>query len=223
MEPEEWPTIPLDEDALAVGAVIDARLKAERQNREVIVEPPQPVALSFACGNIAVTSCLGARRIAHAYDQVVSLGTLEDFPLDLFPGHPSCLRMPFDDVTEATQEELRLGVRLPSKDDIQGVLSFAGRGKSILVHCRAGISRSPAMAILVAWNMGYSIEELLSGMDVNKVYPNKLILSLGEEVLGLEAGFLVNAVFTRLAGRPKPNPPLPIFRVDEDGVYRLAH
>jgi hypothetical protein len=218
---EDWPIIPLDAEALAQGSAIDHRRKLERQCREVAPEPPQTVELSFSCRNITVSSYLGALKIADAFDQVVSLGTRYDFPLDLFPGHPARRRYCFDDVSQATPEELEAGVKLPAEVDIRELFAFAKSNQSILIHCQAGISRSPAMAVLLARYWNYPMAEVLSGLNIKKVYPNKRLLSLGEAVLGVAPGTLAQPIFERLANS-RENPPLPRFEVGKDGTYQIT-
>ena len=97
----DWPIIPLDEETLALGKAIDERLKAEKSNATTSPSPPRPIELSFCCRRITVSSYLDACKIVHNFDQVLSLGTPNDFPAGLFPDHPSKLRLWFDDVTDA--------------------------------------------------------------------------------------------------------------------------
>jgi predicted protein tyrosine phosphatase len=220
--PQEWTRIPLDDDALAAGAAIDERLKAERHARVEIPEEPSPVELSFVCRNITVTGFLGAKKIAHAFDQVVSLGTPEEFEKDLLPGHPSSLRLWFDDVVGPLSESANPEFNLPTEADIRDVFAFAERDKSTLIHCKAGMSRSPAMAVLLACHWDYPMEEILSGLNIYRVYPNKLLLALGEAVLRREPGSITAPVVERLRMKPAVNPPLPVFRMDEDGTYKVT-
>ena len=77
------------------------------------------------------------------------------------------------------------------------------------------------MAILLACHWGYPMDEVLSGMDTSRVYPNKLILSLGESVLNLAPGVITMPVFERLEVTAPQNPPLPVFKACPDGVYQM--
>ena len=219
--PMDWAIIPLDEDALADGAAMDERHRLEKLGRPETVLPPEPIQLSFSCRGIAVTSYLGALKIAHNFEQVTSLGTLYDFPEDLFSGHPARRRLRFDDLESATPQELTLGIKLPEKTHVQELFAFADRSRSILIHCYAGISRSPAMAILLAWHWGCPMDEILAGLNPRKAYPNKRILALGEEIFHLESGGLVRPIHRFLAGNAQEIPSLPAYTAGEDGVYRI--
>ena len=78
------------------------------------------------------------------------------------------------------------------------------------------------MGILLAWSWGYPLVEILSGMDVRKIFPNRLVLSLGEKVLQLDPGTITDPMVQRLARGAPANPPLPRFKLHTDGVYRIA-
>lgn len=217
---QDWPILPLDLDALARGTAIDAQVNLERKSRNTNPPSPEPVELSFHCRNITVSSYIDALKIAHNFDQVVSLGTVEDFPADLFPEHPSKLRIAFDDVTGTVPQDMANETLLPSEDHIREVLTFASLDKRILIHCQAGVSRSPAMAILLAWHWAFPLDEILSGMNIRKIYPNRLVLLLGEKILGLKPGSITGPIYQRLERGAPPNPPLPAYHVDQDGFFR---
>lgn len=219
--PEDWTPIPLNEEFLADQANRDDLRKQAKKDWEQVPESAASVELSFFCGNITVSSYLGAVKIAHAFDQVISLGTLEDFPDDLFSGHASRHRLKFDDVTGASPLETQDGVITPGEECIHAILNMADKNKSTLIHCKAGVSRSPAMAILLAWHWQHPLEAILTGLNQKKVYPNQLILSLGEKVLGLAQGCISEPVFERLRGGANENPALPIFRMNEHGEFKL--
>jgi hypothetical protein len=76
------------------------------------------------------------------------------------------------------------------------------------------------MALLLARYWNYPLVEVLSGLNIKKVYPNKRLLALGEAVLGLAPGALAQPIFERLASS-RENPPLPRFEVGNDGTYQI--
>ena len=79
----------------------------------------------------------------------------------------------------------------PTGADIRGILSFVEDltlDDEILVHCEAGISRSPAIAILILIQLGMTIDEAIRELFRIRpnAWPNLLILTLGDEILGLD-------------------------------------
>jgi len=56
---------------------------------------------------------------------------------------------------------------------------------SVLIHCHAGYSRSPAAAMVLAKKLGTSLQVIEQGIDWDQADPNRLILALGEAHLGL--------------------------------------
>jgi len=69
-------------------------------------------------------------------------------------------------------------------------LSGANR---VLIHCHGGYSRSPAAAMLLAWNLGAQLGAIEKGINWRKAYPNRLILELGESRLGTDGLLLALA------------------------------
>lgn len=211
--------IPLDEDALRRGAEIDARRRAERDLNPTKGPVHSPVDLSFDLAGISVTGWLGALKIADQFSAVVTLGTLDDFPDPLFPEHPCALRLKFDDLTEAEARHLP-GSTVAQVEDIETLFTFAGNTGTTLIHCRAGMSRSPAMAVLLALHRGYSIEETLGALDISRTSPNADILGLGEKVLGLPPGHLIGAVRATFSDGKSPRRSLPSYRPTGDRWYQ---
>ncbi len=88
----------------------------------------------------------------------------------------------------------------------------AQRQGRLLVHCRAGISRAPALAIVAALSTGMSLPRILERLSplAAMLRPNRLVLAFGAAQLGI-GGVLLQQVVTVLAagyGRP-PRAPLP--------------
>lgn len=71
----------------------------------------------------------------------------------------------------------------PSEEEVFKGIEFAKTWKEddvILIHCAAGISRSPAMAYGLVWNLTKDIEktnEILAHMQ-NRCQPNKAIMDI---------------------------------------------
>lgn len=75
------------------------------------------------------------------------------------------------------------GFTAPAKEQIMRILKWAMDKEHIAVHCTAGISRSSAIAYLIACHRS-SPKEALKILDPMKHSPNRLILYLGMEALG---------------------------------------
>ena len=78
------------------------------------------------------------------------------------------------------------GFIVPAKEQIMRILKWAMDKEHIAVHCTAGISRSSAIAYLIACHRS-SPKQALKILDPMKHSPNRLILHLGMEVLGDKA------------------------------------
>ena len=72
---------------------------------------------------------------------------------------------------------------LPEEHDVRKILEWANGKTEILVHCFAGISRSSAMAYLIACTRVPAFEALVI-LDGKLHWPNKRIVRIGSEVLG---------------------------------------
>jgi len=87
----------------------------------------------------------------------------------------------FDDITAP-----RDGYIVPTHEHIRRILKWAMDRERIAVHCTAGISRSSAIAYLIACHRS-SPKQALKVLNPLKHSPNRLILYLGMEVLGDES------------------------------------
>ena len=119
------------------------------------------------------------------------------------------LRLGFHDV-----ENKKPGKTPPSTEDIGRLIEVAlhwkDSGDPILVHCIAGVCRSPAAALILASIRQPSHEnELAKHLKKQAPYcsPNKLMIELADQALSLE-GKLVSAVANMgeqdIKARPKP-------------------
>lgn len=99
---------------------------------------------------------------------------------DLFPLCKDYINLEFNDTTFPG----RFGA--PEKEHILDVLKWAeGRDEKILVACRAGVSRSSAIAYLVE-SQRNGPEAAANCLDKHIHHPNELIIKYGVELLGNE-------------------------------------
>lgn len=86
------------------------------------------------------------------------------------------------------------GYASPKKIHVETIICFAkevGTARDLIVHCEAGISRSAAVALLVA-----SLETPLTELEnkfrdkIGLIYPNNLILRYADELLSYNGELL---------------------------------
>ena len=100
-------------------------------------------------------------------------------------GSREVLRLQFDDVGYSSGQ-----LKAPTSDDIAKLISFARSWKAqsnLLIHCRAGTSRSPAAAMIVLaavpeTNLEVNFWRLLSAKSYYR--PNTTMLRLADKLLG---------------------------------------
>jgi len=122
------------------------------------------------------------------YDGVITIedSTIED-PFRIETTHPPQRIIVFDDITRPIDDYVVL-----EEWQVRSALSFARQFEcpSLLIHCHAGMSRSPAiaLAIFVDWlGKGREEETLRELLKVVPVCtPNKLVVKIADRVLGLE-------------------------------------
>lgn len=102
-------------------------------------------------------------------------------------GGRKVLRLEFDDINYSSGNFIA-----PSRDQIADLIEFAkdwSGSSALLVHCRAGSSRSPAAAIIAAAALGGpDTEALVMRVRTAKAYfrPNETMLKLADGLLGIE-------------------------------------
>lgn len=158
--------------------------------------------------DIRVTSLTAARRLKRHFDAVI---TIED------PGfrnglrfhrkpHPDQIVLMFEDI----DRDLRPRFACASPEQVAAGIEF-GRdaldaGKSLLVHCRAGVSRSTAMFLAaLSAHLGDGSEEacIRKLTEVRKeAVPNILVLRSADEYLG-RGGRLFDAWMRYEHGKPR--------------------
>lgn len=75
------------------------------------------------------------------------------------------------------------------KDTIRRTLRLAEGEDYIVVHCRHGLSRSAALALIIAYNQSPdAVDELLDMYP--KIEPNPLLLLYGDEILKADGDLL---------------------------------
>lgn len=110
------------------------------------------------------------------------------FELPCFGQHHLILR--FHDV-----EELVSGYVAPTTDDLERALTHArglGGSDRLLIHCHAGKSRSPAMAMGILIDHGLTPDQALDRVKAagSFVIPNRLMIRHLDELLGLHGGLV---------------------------------
>jgi len=125
---------------------------------------------------------LVARQPGHW--QIISIwGKLDGSPAD-FGRATRILHLGFDDVTADDAEE---GFVAATEADIVRALEFTRQAwpGPLLIHCHAGVSRSPALAWVVLWDrLGATIPAAQEALDIvhrvrPDIEPNPHIMRLG--------------------------------------------
>jgi predicted protein tyrosine phosphatase len=117
------------------------------------------------------------------------------FP-DLGPAYEGRhLRLQFHDVHVASDSEIA-----PAAEHVESLLEFAGAsqpGESLLIHCRAGISRSTAAAFIVACFLNPNVPEIDLATALRRVAPharpNEVLVALADAALSRD-GRMTDAI-----------------------------
>jgi len=129
-----------------------------------------------------VCSLEEAEEVCDYFEHVVSLVPSTSPTLS---AHPKRLSLYFADVFFPHQEQA------PTLAQVQTILSFAPAPlDSLLVHCRAGVSRSTAVSLglLASWGLDptYAYDQLLEAHPPGRLFaPNPLVLALFDQALNL--------------------------------------
>ena len=98
-----------------------------------------------------------------------------DFDVEM-EGCKNVLRLSFDDVFGFEEDS-------PSVDDVRKAIEWSKGKKQLFVHCYAGMSRSSAMAYVIACSQ-MPVDHALQVVDLKVHCPNDLIVSIGSDILG---------------------------------------
>jgi predicted protein tyrosine phosphatase len=107
--------------------------------------------------------------------------TLKEHPMErLMDRAISGIILDFDDVWDEKHERL-YGYVMPKKADIEEGLDFAKDKDPLLIHCWHGVSRSTAMAYVIACSRMPATEAI--NIFESHHCPNPLVVELGAEIL----------------------------------------
>jgi predicted protein tyrosine phosphatase len=115
-----------------------------------------------------------------------------DHLFESYVGSFERLELQFDDVTFESRF-----YKAPTHEDIEAILELGKKlnaDSKLLVHCHAGISRSPAVATLILLQMypDQTADQIFDRVREIRpiIYPNRLILELGGRILNREEEIL---------------------------------
>lgn len=108
---------------------------------------------------------------------------------------PHHMELRFNDIAEA-----RDGLIPPSQDHVRAILAFGQAAQTagpLLIHCWAGVSRSPAAAYIIAnQNLGAGAEEGVANrirQGAPYATPNPLMIEMADQVLA-RSGAMTRAI-----------------------------
>jgi predicted protein tyrosine phosphatase len=141
-----------------------------------------------------VTDLVGAAMVRDRHGMVVSL---------LDPGTRLSWSHPRHRVFHFLDEEGE-DAEAATEEDVAEILALDLAGvDSVLIHCHGGFSRSPAVAMLLAYRGGARLAAIDEGIDWTWADPNRRVLALGERLLGM-GNELSDLAWRRTRRRPAP-------------------
>lgn len=87
------------------------------------------------------------------------------------------LYLRFDDIVSES-----INQRIATTEDVSDAIEFAAGSKDLIVCCRAGQSRSAALAVVVAASRSLA-SEMLDSLNPKRHVPNARIIELGARIL----------------------------------------
>lgn len=133
-----------------------------------------------------VESLLSVERVDHVL-------TLVSPDAEIPPVAPPRTVLRFNDIVEP-----RAGLVAPTAETIAAILALGqARDATVLVHCHAGVSRSPAAAYILACARRPAGEELTLAADLRvmcpEATPNAMMIALADAALG-RGGAMIRAI-----------------------------
>ena len=128
-----------------------------------------------------------SRDAAEAYEPVqcevcISIGDPLHLPVALSPKFTAVLRLNFSDITEDIRHPTS---RRFAAHDAKHIIEFISRWRDvdqIVVHCRAGLSRSPGVAMAISELHGSPLEELGKQYPLANTWVRDLVVKIGNEI-----------------------------------------
>jgi len=114
----------------------------------------------------------------------ISITAPHDSPARLSPKFKSVLRLTFSDITGGTRIQRPWDVLFASEHATQ-IIGFISRWQhvdQIVVHCMAGISRSPGVALGICELQGWSVEELERDHPLWNTWVRQELVRTGSEI-----------------------------------------
>jgi predicted protein tyrosine phosphatase len=113
---------------------------------------------------------------------IIAIGetTSDDVDEKIVSKAKNCLCLKFDDI-----EFERTGYKIVEAKQIRQAIEWAKDKDKLIVACRAGISRSSAMAYLIAASKE-GPQEAINILDMSVHQPNPLVIGIGSAILGQE-------------------------------------
>lgn len=145
----------------------------------------------IVCTYPAVPGAIRTYRPSHL---ISVLGPTDRMDWPTFANPARHLRLAFDDVQVPSRE-----FTMPSREHIEALLKFLGQinpDETLLIHCKAGTSRSPAVALIAMalWAPGMEAEHTAElRRAISYARPHQAVIRMGDELLGA-GGKLIEAV-----------------------------
>jgi predicted protein tyrosine phosphatase len=135
-------------------------------------------------------------------DAVISIET-PGYPVDDINGREHLILAMHD-----TEDALAHHLLVPDADHIDAIETFLKlKPARLLIHCVAGLSRSPAVAIIAATRFGRSSVDAARAVlnAVPHAQPNRLLLALADEAFGTDTLAAASEVFVYDRGGHAPD------------------
>lgn len=129
----------------------------------------------------------GAQHAVKQFPNKLNIISVErNVPSDIKDGAKNHLQLDIDDLDYNNLKHQTLGekYKFAAKEDILKAIEFAQKYKVHIIHCGAGISRSPAIAYAIFRSQGLDKSGAMSKvMDLSPhADPNKWIIHLTDEL-----------------------------------------